>query len=157
MALTGAGGRPSLFLQLKLQGVEYVVLEDAQRDALEIYLGLVAALGVTIGIGLYTIGIFTAALAILILFGLSMLERFLPAVRSRQVVVVFSGKPDYAYLVEKAVSEAGCRITERAITYDVENDTTELELSVKICDTKGPCGVVEKVAQMENVRKTLLR
>ena len=116
-------------------------------------LWLVAALGVTIGMDLYLVSIIAGVLAIVVLFGLSRLERVLPEIRRRQVGVTLEGKPAGAAQVAEVLSSCGCRIVGKSIEYDGQSNVSQVEFSVRIREKEDPVLLVEKIASLENVKQ----
>lgn len=116
-------------------------------------LWLVAALGVTIGMDLYAVSVIGAVVTIVVLFGLSRLERVLPEIRSHRVSVTFDGRPSTASEVEKMLASCGCRVVGKTIEYDNRSNNSVVEFSVRIREKEDTAILVEKIAVLESVQQ----
>ena len=115
-------------------------------------LWLVAALGVVIAFDLYAVAMASTAISVIVLFALSRLERILPETRSRQITVIFEGKPTETADLEKILPGCDCRVIAKSVGYDSGNNTTKLGYSVRTREGTDPTSVVEKLSSFENVK-----
>ncbi len=116
-------------------------------------LWLVAAIGVAVGSELYALSMLCTVLAVAVLFALSRLERRLPELQTKHVVISLKGPPSDTAAVCNIITSLDCRIVEKTFDYDRENDRTEAEFVIKVREKDDPALLVEKIATSERVSR----
>ena len=98
-------------------------------------LWLVAAVGMTCGMGLYGLALGATGLALLFLVAVRQLERYLPRDRYHELCVQFRGR-EHVAAIRELVLETGAAVLASSVSYDYEGGTTKVQFSLRLRDTK---------------------
>jgi putative Mg2+ transporter-C (MgtC) family protein len=93
-------------------------------------LWLAAAIGMCCGVGLYSLAVFSTALALLFLIGVSRLERYLPRERNHELTVWLKGR-EGVQEVRKSVRRCGMVILSDSLSFSTDTSVTKLRLSLR--------------------------
>ena len=99
-------------------------------------LWLVAAVGMSCGMGMYPLAIAATGLALLFLVGVGQLERYLPRDRSHRLTVVLRGRVAVD-VVRRLVRESGLAVLGDSVSYDYETNVSRIRFALTIRSVPG--------------------
>jgi len=112
----------------------------------------VAALGVAIGAGAYSVAACTTGLALFVLVGLRVIERRIHPHTYRELVLVATRHEDTVDLAISKVLALGLTLRNYDVTEDVEQNTIRMVIGVKFRERDITQQVLESVRQIPGLR-----